>query len=101
MAEERDLMLIKSKAMQTDALKLNRTEIKYTFLNGSDDNWLQLMYTIIPEEAEPIKEQIETIEKAEVQFFDFSAHAGHDVQYSGSDHARGLCQRSAQRCPEG
>ena len=63
-------MFIKSKDMQTDVLKLNRTEIKYTFLNGTDDNWLQLMYTIIPEEAEPIRDQIEMIEKAEAQFFE-------------------------------
>jgi len=56
--------------MQTVILKLNRTEIKYAFLKDSNNNWLQLLYTIIPEEPEQIKDQIETIEKAESEFYE-------------------------------
>ena len=56
--------------MKTGILKLNRTEIKYTFLKDSDNNWLQLLYTITPEEPEQIKDQIETIEKAESEFYE-------------------------------
>ncbi len=56
--------------MQTDTLKLNGTEIKYTFLKDGKGNWLQLLYTITPEEPEQIKKQIETIEKAEAEFYE-------------------------------
>ena len=56
--------------MQTGILKLNRTEIKYSFLKDSDNNWLQLLYTIIPDGPEQIKGQIETIEKAEYEFYE-------------------------------
>jgi enamine deaminase RidA (YjgF/YER057c/UK114 family) len=56
--------------METGILKLNGTEIKYTFLKDSNDNWLQLLYTIIPEQPEQIKKQIETIEKAESELYE-------------------------------
>jgi enamine deaminase RidA (YjgF/YER057c/UK114 family) len=54
--------------METGILRLNGTEIKYAFLKDSDNNWLQLLYAIIPERPEQIKDQIETIEKAESKF---------------------------------
>ncbi len=56
--------------METGILRLNGTEIKYSFLKDSNGNWLQLLYTIIPEEPEQIKNQIETIEKAESELYE-------------------------------
>ncbi|MFA6175477.1 MAG: Rid family hydrolase [Phycisphaerae bacterium] len=56
--------------METGILKLYGTKIQYSFLNDCNDNWLQLLYTIVPEQPEQIKEQIETIEKAECELYE-------------------------------
>lgn len=55
--------------METGTLKLNGTEIKYSFLKDNNNCWIQFFYSIIPEKAEPILEQIKTIEKAETGLF--------------------------------
>ncbi len=51
--------------MKTGILKLLGAEIKFSFLNDKNDNWLQFWYTIIPERPEQIADQIKTIEQAE------------------------------------
>lgn len=55
--------------METGILKLSETEIKYSILKDSNNNWMQFLYTIIPEKPEQITDQIKTIEQAESDFF--------------------------------
>ncbi len=55
--------------METGVLKLNGTEIKYSFLKDNEKRWMQVMYTIVPEKPEQIVDQIKNIEKAENDFF--------------------------------
>jgi len=54
--------------MQRGILKANGTEIKYSFLKDNN-NWMQFLYTIIPEQPEQIKNQIKTIEQAESKLY--------------------------------
>lgn len=51
--------------METGALKLIGTEIKYSFLRDKSNKWMQFYYTIVPERPEQIMDQIRTIEQAE------------------------------------
>lgn len=55
--------------METGILKLHGTEIKYSFLKDNNSSWIQFFYSIIPEKAEQISDQIKTIEKAEIELF--------------------------------
>ncbi len=55
--------------MDTGLVKLIGTEIRYSFLKGRDDHWMQVIYTIVPEKPEHIAEQVQTIEKAEKEFY--------------------------------
>jgi enamine deaminase RidA (YjgF/YER057c/UK114 family) len=50
-------------------IKLSGTEIRYSFLRNRDDQWMQVIYTIVPEKPEHIAEQVQTIEKAEKEFY--------------------------------
>ncbi len=54
--------------MKNGILKLNNTEIKYSFLNDKDEKWLHFFYTIIPDNPEQIGDQITTLEQAEIDF---------------------------------
>lgn len=54
--------------MENGILKLNGTEIKYSFLKDNNNNWLHFFYTIIPEKPEQIVDQIKTIEQTEIRF---------------------------------
>src|SRR5512141_61625 len=55
--------------MDPGVIKLNGVEIRYSFLNGRDDHWMQVIYTIVPEKPEHIAEQVQTIEHAEKEFY--------------------------------
>lgn len=55
--------------MDTGLLKLIGTEIRYSFLRDNENNWIQVVYTIIPERPEHIADQIRTIENAEKEFY--------------------------------
>lgn len=55
--------------METGILKLNGTEIKYSFLKDNNNSWLHFFYTIIPDKPEQIVDQIKTIEQAEIELF--------------------------------
>ncbi len=55
--------------MENGILKLNGTEIKYSFLKDANNCWTQIFYTIIPEKPERIAQQIKTIEQAEIELF--------------------------------
>ena len=55
--------------METGILRLNGTEVKYGFMKDSNNNWMQLLYTIIPTGPEQIKDQIKTIEQAESELY--------------------------------
>ncbi len=52
--------------METGILKLNETEIKYSFLKDNNSGWLHFFYAIIPDKPEQIADQIKTIEQAEI-----------------------------------
>jgi len=56
--------------MENGIFKLNGTEIKYSFLNDKDENWLHFFYTIVPDKPEQIADQIRTIEQAELELFE-------------------------------
>ena len=51
--------------MKNGILKFIGTEIKFSLLKDSSNNWMQFWYAIIPEKPEQITEQITTIEQAE------------------------------------
>jgi len=55
--------------MQRGILKLSGTEIKYSFLKDSNNNWMQFLYTIIPDQPEQTEDQIKTIEQAESELY--------------------------------
>jgi enamine deaminase RidA (YjgF/YER057c/UK114 family) len=55
--------------VDTGFLKLTGTEIRYSFLRDHESNWIQVIYTIIPEKPEHIADQIQTIENAEKEFY--------------------------------
>lgn len=53
--------------MENSVLKFKGVEIKCSFLKDSNGDWLHFFYTIVPEKAEQIADQIKTIEDAEVK----------------------------------
>lgn len=55
--------------MDTGIIKLIGAEIRYSFLRDDKSNWLQVIYTIVPERPEHIADQIQTIEQAEQEFY--------------------------------
>ena len=57
--------------MDRGVIKISGTEVTYSFLKYRDNNWMQVMYSIIPEKPEHIGEQIQTIENAEKEFYSF------------------------------
>ncbi|OPY70145.1 MAG: putative aminoacrylate peracid reductase RutC [Syntrophorhabdus sp. PtaU1.Bin050] len=59
----------KQRAQDSGILKLNKTEIRYSFLKDRDNRWMQVVYTIVPEKPERIANQIQTIENAEGSFY--------------------------------
>lgn len=59
----------KGETVDTGLIKLTGTEIRYSFLRDGDGHWMQVIYTIVPENPEHIAEQIQTIENAEKEFY--------------------------------
>jgi enamine deaminase RidA (YjgF/YER057c/UK114 family) len=55
--------------VDTGVIKLIGTEIRYSFLRDHESNWIQVIYTIVPERPEHIADQIQTIEDAEKEFY--------------------------------
>lgn len=55
--------------METGFIKLSGTEIRYSFLKDRDNRWMQVIYTIVPEEPKHITEQVRIIENAEKEFY--------------------------------
>ena len=54
--------------MRNGHVRIHNTKIQYSFLEYGEDNWMHLTYSIVPEQQEPVAEQIRTIEKAELEF---------------------------------
>lgn len=74
--------------MKTGILKLLEAEIKFSFLNDGDGNWLQFWYTIVPEKPEQITDQIKTIEQAESELlktFDIEKESAVIKRFFSSD----------------
>lgn len=55
--------------MERGLLRLAGAEIKYSFLKDRDNHWMELFYTITPDQPEKIADQIRTIERAESEIF--------------------------------
>lgn len=60
----------RGETVDTGLIKLNGTEVRYSFLRDRDSHWMQVVYTIVPEKPEHIADQIRTIENAEKEFYD-------------------------------
>lgn len=55
--------------MERGILELEQATIKYNFLKDQKGVWLHFFYTVIPNQAEQIKDQLKTIESAELELF--------------------------------
>lgn len=55
--------------MYTSTIILNDTEIRYSILKDNNNNWAQFFYSIVPNKPEKIDDQIETIEKSEIELY--------------------------------
>lgn len=55
--------------METGCIGLFGAEVRYSFLKYRNDQWMEVLYTIVPEKAEHIGEQVRTIESAEKEFY--------------------------------
>lgn len=55
--------------MRTGRLSIPDAEVKYSFLNDRAGKWMQFWYSIMPNRPDHIKDQIRTIEQAELDTF--------------------------------
>ncbi len=55
--------------VSAEIIRLHGTEIRYRILRDGEDRWMQVLYTIVPEQPEPLFNQITNIELAENDFF--------------------------------